>query len=289
MQDNNVENLSIETEEQADAVLEAIERPSHDQIQETQPQTQPMTQDEWELTVGGKPIKAKREQVMQWAQQGYTAPGKISALTKELESMKQRWAETEPKWKEAESKYGPIDEYVRQNPDFWDHVVQAYQQRQQGLQDPSNPLAPVVNDLRTQLQDLIQFKNQMMEERQKTQVQQQDQAYLSTLSEVKKIYPDIDFDTPDEEGKSLEYRVLEYGVKEGIQNFKTAFRDYYHDELVKRAEAKAKENLVKSKQKQTQLGILGIAPQPSRRAQPDLSKMSYDQIAEMAKEELGIR
>ncbi len=277
------ENLAVESEDQADALLESIDRPDHTPIEDAQPQTQ----DEWELTVGGKAIKAKRDQIMQWAQQGYSAPGKISQLSKEIETWKSKWSETEPKYKQLEEKYGPIDQYVREKPEFWDHVVQSFEKRSQLLADDSNPLASMVSDLRTQLQDLIQFKNQVTEERQKSQMQQEDQEYLSTFQSIKSQYADIDFDTPDDEGKSLEYRVLEHAAKEGIKNFKTAFRDYYHDELVKRSESKAKESLVKDKQKNTKLGILGITPTPKRQSEVDTRKMSYDQIAEQIKAEIS--
>ena len=286
MLENDNQNLEIQTEEQADALLESIDRPDHAPIQDAPVQ---QAQDEWELTVGGKAIKAKRDQVMQWAQQGYTAPGKISQLTKELESWKSKWSEHEPKWKGLEEKYGPIDQYVREKPDFWDHVVQSYEQRNQLMADPNNPLAQTVSALQTQLQDLIQFKNQVTEERTNMQTQQEDQQYMQSLSGIKEQYPDIDFDSPDDEGKTLEYRVLEHAAKEGIKNFKTAFRDFYHDELVKRSESKAKENLIKEKQKNTKLGILCMSPTPSRQTQADPRKQSYDQIAESIKEEFGFK
>lgn len=290
MPDNDTQNLeSVDTVEQADALLEQIETPASGEIQDTQAQAQPQTQDEWELTVGGKAIKAKRDQIMQWAQQGYSAPGKISSLTREYEALKKKYADEGNQWKAMQEKYGPVDEYVRQNPQFWEHVTKSYEQRNNLLNDQSNPLAQTVNDLQAKIQDLIQYKNQVEEERQKHRTQEEDQAYLSTLQEVQKAYPDIDFVTADEEGKTLEYRVLEHAQQNGISSFKAAFRDFYFDELQKRSESKAKESLVKEKQKNTKLGVLGVTSAPQRKTSGDHRNKSYDDLAREALDELGIR
>jgi hypothetical protein len=280
---------SIDTAEQADAVLETIEQPSRNSgpVQDTPP-PQAQTQDEWDLTVGGKQIKAKRDQIMQWAQQGYSAPGKIAQYTRELEDMKKKWTEAEPKYKELETKYGPVDEYVRQNPQFWDHVVQQFEQRQQLTQDPSNPLASEIGSLRQQLQELTQFKSSFEQMQEKQRLEQDDQKYMQTVGELKKSYPDVDFDTVDHEGKSLEMKVLEYGIQNKISNFKTAFKDFYHDELIKRAEAKAKESVAKERMKSTKLGILGITPASTKQVSTDHRGKSYDDIANEIKQEYGL-
>lgn len=277
------ENLdSIETEEQADALLENIDAPESGPIQEEQPQATP---DEWELTVGGKQIKAKRDQIMQWAQMGYDAPNKIRKFTQELEG----WKQKEAQFKEWHEKYGPVDEYVRQNPQFWDHVTQSWQNRNQLLNDQSNPLASMVQQLQAQVQDLVQYKSQIEEQRTQAQMQQEDQAYQQTFEDIRKQYPDIDFVTPDDEGKSLEYKVLEHAQNEGIKNFKTAFRDFYHDELVKRSESKAKESVSKEKVKNTKLGILGVTPTPTKRASNDHKGKSWHELADEVKDELKLR
>jgi hypothetical protein len=137
---------------------------------------------------------------------------------------------------------------------------------------------------------LVQYKSQLEEQQQKQRMAQDDQAYMQSLTEMKKAYPDIDFDSPDAEGKSLEFKVLEYAQQEGLKNFKTAFRDFYHDELQKRAESKAKENFLKDKQKNTKLGVLGITPAPTKnRPSRDVRSMSWDDLASEALEEMGAR
>lgn len=287
MPENDLDLSTIDSTEKADALLDTIEAPSAS-LQDTAPTTTQAQQDEWDLTVGGKQIKAKRDQVMQWAQQGYSAPGKIAQYTRELESLKKQLSESEPKYKELESKYGPVDEYVRQNPQFWDHVVQSYQQRSQLLQDQSNPIAQEIGQLRAQLQEFGQFKSQLEQQQQQQRIQQEDYEYTKTLAEIKKSYADVDFDSAGEDGLSLEQKVLQYGIENGIRNFKTAFKDFYHDELIKRAEAKAKESVTKEKMKSTKMGILGITPTSSKQTTSDHRGKSYDDIANEIKQSLGL-
>lgn len=284
--ENDNENLSsVDSVEQADELLSNIETPETSAIQDAPQQSN----DEFDFTVGGKQIKAKREQLIQWAQQGYTAPTRISQLTKELEGFKKKWSEAEPRFNEMDQKYGPVDKYVRENPQFWDHVVKSYEQRNQALQDGSNPIAQVVTDLQKQVQDLVQYKTQIEQQQANIRTQQEDQAYMQTFEGIKKAYADVDFTTPDEEGKTLEYKVLEHATQNGIKDFKTAFRDFYHDELMKRAEGKAKENVIKEKQKNAKLGILGVTQTPTKRTDPkNIRSMSYDDLAQEALRELGI-
>jgi archaellum component FlaC len=283
------ENLEIDSEEAADAALESIAPTEGSPILDDKPAAAPV--DEFDLTVGGKQIKAKRDQLVQWAQQGYNAPTQISKLTKEIDTWKKQFSDIEPKYKELESKfsqYNEIDSYVRQNPAFWDHVQQAWQNRTQALNDQSNPLAQMVSQLQSEVQGLVQYKTQIEEQQAKYRETKEDQEYLQSFEELKKQHSDIDFVTPDEEGKTLEYRVLEHAQMNGIKNFKTAFRDFYHDELVKRAESRAKESFVKDKQKNTKLGILGITNRPTKTVSTDFRGKSYDDLADEAKQELGL-
>lgn len=283
--DNQIEN-EIDSVEAADAALESISQNDNGPIRdEAQAAPTPQTVDEWELTVGGKPIKAKRDQVLQWAQMGYDAPNKIRSLTKEIES----WKQKESRFSEIEKKYGEIDKYVREKPDFWNHVLQSWEQRNQSLQDTSNPIAQVVSQLQSEVQNLVQYKNQVEERQSQVRAQQEDQAYMQEFEKTKSAYPDIDFVTPDDEGKTLEYKVLEFAEKRKIGDFDTAFKAFYHDELMKRAESRAKENLSKEKIKNTKLGILGTSQTPTKRPSGDHRGKSWNELAEEALQEHGLR
>lgn len=48
------------------------------------------------------------------------------------------------------------------------------------------------------------------------------------IKDVERAYKHLDFRTPDENGKSIEYKVLEHAQAWGIPSFKVAFKDWYH-------------------------------------------------------------
>lgn len=278
--------MNIESEEQADELLASIEEPKDESSVEPgakpQAETSPAEQaaiDEFALTVGGKEIKAKRDQVLKWAQMGYDAPNRIGELNKKLEA----YAQKEAQLKELEEKFGPVDKYVRENPQFWDLVQNQYQQQLSQVQ-----ANPQLNALMQKVGELESYKNEAEQRRQEFVRAQEDQAYQSELENLKKMYPKIDLHSPDESGKSLEYKVLEYARDNGIKKLTTAFKDFYFDELVKLKEEEAKEKVVQDKQSKSKLGILGISPTPTKRVSSDVKGKSYNDLEREALEELGI-
>jgi len=269
-------------EAEADALLADIESPSAESQGQAAPepaQPQPAAE-EFKFTAGGKEVKATREQLIRWATMGYDAPNRIGALNKEVES----WKAKEAALNEIKSKYGEIDEYARQNPQWLQHVQEEYNKRGGVGQ------SPIVEQLQKQVQELVQFQKTVQQERQVEIERNEDKAYLEEFDSVKKKYPDIDFETPDESGKSLEAKVLEYAMANRIQKFTTAFRDFYHDELMNKSTAKAKEQVVADRQKSAKSGILGVSSTPQKGLKPasSVKSKSYGDLAAEALAEYGV-
>ena len=103
-------------------------------------------------------------------------------------------------------------------------------------------------------------------------------------------YPDFDFETQDESGKTMQTYVLEHMVQNRIPDFNTAFVSLYHDQIVDMRARAAAEKQAKEVQKNTKQGIIDISSTSRKDKQPisNLGSMSYDQIADMAKKELGL-
>lgn len=271
-----MENESQEmTQEQAESLLSEATGSESPAIEQTEA---PPTDYSWTLKHVDKEIKLDwmkdREKIQKWAEMGYDAPNKIGKLSKELES----WKTKENQFKEIDQKYGEIDGYVRQNPKFWDHVIQTYQQREQALQDQSNPIAQTVSQLQQKLEDALKYIDEDKQYKSTIQQQQEDGAYQQELDSIKKSYPKIDFHTADESGKSLEYKVLEHAQKMGIGKFTTAFRDFYHDELKKMYAEEGKELVSKQAQKNTKLGLLGVSEAPITKRSSDVKGKNYNDI-----------
>lgn len=279
-----------------DALLSSIEQPNSREIPmkaETTPSPQPQqTQNpsELEFTWKDKQIKVPYAdgRVKQWASQGYDYAQRMA----EFNQREQQYAQKEQTMKQLEETYGPVDKYVRENPEWWNHVVQQYQQREQQMQqDQNHPLYGELNQLKSKLQPLEEFVQNSVQKEERQQRDKEDASLTADIKSIRDSYKNIDFDSPDEMGKSLEYKVLEHAHQNGIRNFKTAFKDFYHDQLMKNAEERGKEHVQKDIQKKTKLGLLGTSSAPKKELGQvqNVKNKSYNDIEKEILAELGIR
>jgi hypothetical protein len=126
-----------------------------------------------------------------------------------------------------------------------------------------------------------------MAERQKTE----DAALESEVSQLRQQHKDLDWNSADENGHSLEQRVLKHASENGINSFRAAFRDYNHDQLLKLTELRAREAAMLERQKVVKSGLLGQSPTPKKGLQTadNVKGKSYNNLVSEALSELGIR
>ncbi len=271
-----------------DSVLSSIDdSPSSERAMSDTPpeQTPQQTTPEYEFTWNGKKIKAPVDKLTQWASQGYDYGQKMAEFNRRQAEFQNQSKQVD----EIKSKYSEIDEYVKQNPDWWQHVTQTWEQRTKNLgQDPNN-----IRDLaKTYAEEAIKpIKDQIAQREQQELFQKQDQELDSQIKSVREQYTDIDFDAVGDDGKTLLYKVLEFGATKNISDFDIAFKAFNHDTLIKRAERRALESQSKEVQKRTKLGILGTSSTPTRTTQDatNYKQKSYNDLTKEALEELGIR
>lgn len=242
--------------------------------------------DEYEFTWNGKQIKADRTKILQWANQGYDYAQKMSEFNKrnaEIERIKQDLKTTyEP--------YEQINQYAQKNPAWWNHVTQQWDQRYSNGQQPQQQGQQLPNELLQKLDSLEKFKSEFEQKVSQEQREKEDHFLAQEVESIRKQYPSLDFDTPDADGWSLEKRVMKHAVDNGINSFRAAFRDLRHDDLVKLAQEKAKEETAKTLQTRTKQGIIGKTQTPTKglaRAENVRSK-SYDSLRDEALRELGL-
>lgn len=242
---------------------------------------------EFEFTWNGKQIKApiSDPRVKQWASQGYDYSQKMAEF-----SQKQAEIEKQAAWaREAEGRYKEIDEYVKQNPQFWDHVTQSWTNRQGQAPDPlEQKLQSYKSELKSEIGEIKEFIQAQRQAQQAAEQQEEDQRLNQEIKSIQEKYPDLDLNQVDESGKTLETKVLEFAVENGIRKFSVAFNAFNHDRLLKLHEEKGKEAAQKEIQKKTKLGLLGTTPTPTRGiSQPkDIKNETYDSLYEQALEEL---
>jgi hypothetical protein len=151
---------------------------------------------------------------------------------------------------------------------------------------------PEIQALKSELAELKQFRDEYTSEKSASRMENEDKVLSQEVDSIRKQFPNIDFDTPDENGKSLEMKVLDHAQSMGLDgskpgHFRSAFRDFYHDQLISRAKDEGKETVSKTIQKQTKLGLLGETSKPTRglKVAENVKNKSYEALLQEAIEE----
>lgn len=247
---------------------------------------------ELEFTWNGKQVKApfSDPRIKQWASQGYDYAQRMADFNRERADFEAQ----QSKLKQSESRYRPVEEYIEKNPQWWQHVNAEWQKIQagqsQGLPADQAGNNPALAQFEQKLSQVEKFIQSQQEAQAKAQASQEDAALDQEIRSIRESHADLDWSATDQSGKTLELRVLEHAQANKIGSFKAAFKDMMHDELMKRAEARGKESVVKERQKQTKLGLLGKSPAPKQGITDaqDRRNKSYDQLFAEGLEELGL-
>lgn len=240
---------------------------------------------EMEFTWNGKPIKAPVDRFKQWASQGYDYAQKMQDFKAQQSEFEKSQKEFEP----LRSRYGEIDAYAKQNPQWLEHVNQQYMSAIGKAQSEGAPSAEI-QALKQELQELKSFKDELTTERTTAQQQKEDQTLNSEIQSIQEKYKDLDWKTPNGEGKTMETQVIEFAIQNGIKNFEHAFKLFNHDSLITLHASQAKEQNVAAKQAQTKAGLLGSTPAPTKQLAraSNIKSKSYNDLTREALAEYGI-
>lgn len=254
---------------------------SSEPVQEAQPQVEAQAAEssvvqEFEYTANGKTIKEPLDAILKRASQGYN-------YAQHMADLKARQSEVENQFKQAqelEQKYGEIDKFARDNPEWNDHLHKTWNSRFDisGGQEAQQTNPAIPEQFQQEFNELKSFVESVKAER-------ADQAYSQAVDKVKQAYPDIDFSQTDPDtGRTLEQRVLAYAQENSIGRFEPAFKAYYADKLVEQARLQAKEQLAGDMKQRAKAGILGISQAPTKgnsaemEYPPNYKQMSSDQL-----------
>ncbi len=280
-------------------------------LETSQSDYNPMSPDQLEAAISGREINespvtqaAPVETVNPYDKYKFTANGKeiVPKDDDYMKSLMSKGYDYAQKQNEMNQRgqqlahYEQVDKWAKSNPDKWNHLYgsifnsqtpdpQTQQQQQAQSADPN--LAPVFEKL-NKVEEKLKYLDELKEEKDFTRRENEDKTLREEVKSIKETYKDVDFTSLDADGKSLEYRIMEHGVQNGINSFKTAFKDLYHDNLMKMAETKGMEKGAKEIQKHKKLGLLGETPAPLQQMnQPTIKSMSYDDLAQLALKDLG--
>lgn len=268
-------------DEEIQEALSEIKAESTGTEQVTEPEQQ--TIDEIEYTADGKVVKESMDMVKKRASQGYHYAQKM----REIKEKEAQYNEAQTRLQELE-KWRELDTYARENPQWREHVEQSWQNRDKIGLDPDNPLSGEVGSLRQDISKLSELVQTLQQDKEQRVQQEQDARLSDEIKSIRGEYKDIDFDAADEDGKSLEYRVIEHANTYGLPTFRAAFRDFYHDELIKMRVEQTKQQIAADREKKRKQGLIGESKTPTMANGFDTSVAgkSYEQLLEEALAEL---
>jgi hypothetical protein len=257
----------------------------------------PGTPQEFAINYKGKEEKYSLDKLIQFAQQGRDYSANMqkynqekTGWTKQVEAEKAKWAGLEEKL----SRYGEVEEYIKKDPVWWDHVQSSYQQRLSGQAPGANaPPDPIIQKLTEQVGELSQFVSSAKEREAAQAAEKEDLVMDQQITQYRDKYPNFDWAHVDENGLDLEKRILDHAVKMGLnkpEHFTAAANDYLHEEHLKRASESAKGDVGRHLQKVNKLGLGPITDhrtQAVKRVQ-NVSSKSWDEISQEAQAAAGI-
>ena len=235
----------------------------------------------------GREIEEPLDVILKRASQGYNYAQHMEGFKRQQTELEQKRLQVE----EQEKRWREYDEYARSNPEWANHVRNAWENRtsfnsneQTGVNQNLPP------EIVAELNELKQFRNEFKTHQENLKREREDLALNEQIESVRKEYPDIDLSYTDpESGKSLEWQIIEHAQANGISNFKSAFRDFYHDKLMSRAVTKAKEDAAKELQTRQQKGFIAQSDTPMLKNSSGRStrNMSYFDLAIEGGKEMG--
>ncbi len=250
---------------------------------------------QWEFEWNGKKIAPdSQDKARTWMSQGYNYSQRMGELNKTQAQQKAEWDQRQAAFQETQAKLSPyqkVDEYARQNPQWWAKVQQDYAAAQQQAQGITPDIANALKPIQDELGQFKSFLREQQEAKATEEASKHDSALDTEIEGIRKDFPNINLGAVDPaNGMTLELRILKHAQSLGTTSFKAAFRDYLHDQLMEQAKANGLEANAKTAELNAKKGILGKTPAPVKGQQTSayVKGKSYDQLSREALAEFGI-
>ena len=227
-------------------------------------------------SASGKEVEESISDILKRASQGYHYSQRMG----ELKTQETEWQRQIAESQAMSDKYREIDQYARDNPEWFDHWNNAYQNRgmavgspeQQGGFDPAQ-ITQMIDQKLAPFQETIQQQKERMESERRSQ---EDAALDTQVQATRQEFADIDFAaTNPEDGQSLENKVYQFMIDNGVNDFNQAYKMMDYDNIMARQVEKAKADLVKQEQMKRKQGIVS---ETSGQAKTPAAPANYGQM-----------
>lgn len=229
----------------------------------------------------GKEVEESISDILKRASQGYHYSQRMG----ELKAQEQEWQRQLAESQAMADKYREIDQYARDNPEWFDYWNSAYQNRglpvgspeQMGGFDPAQ-ITSLIDQKLAPFQETIQQQKERMELEKRSQ---EDAALDAQVKATRQEFADVDFSATDiESGQTLEHRVYQFMIDNGVNDFNQAYKMMDYDNILARRVEAAKADLVKQEQMKRRQGIVGETSGQAKTPQApvDYRQMTPDQF-----------
>jgi hypothetical protein len=250
---------------------------------------------EFSFIDGGKPVKKTYNELVNTWRQANHLQNKYTEQKKLLDAQQDY-----QRLKEFHGKYGALQEWSEKNPQDWERLYSLWQNKDQhllssqlqpGQQTPNNPnLNPLVEKI-AQLEQALNSKVMPFltdfETKQKEEMEAKDvESVKGEIHEFGKKFPEINLAEVDPDGVPVWAKIVQWGSQNGYSDFTPAARMYLSDRIDDVLLARGRTEATKTVKQDHANGIIKRSATPitgQGQTAPQLNKLSYGEIAELAK------
>jgi hypothetical protein len=255
---------------------EAVEEPSSESAEST---FQKM------LKHKGKEVLVDDEQKYDmYAHKGYDYEQKMHQFKVDRKLFEKERADRDTQFKELEQ----INTYAKENPAFEQLIQREWAKVQAGGQVQIAPedRVQVLEARLNQVLDKLENQGKDIEDRRVAEMEAKQEMAIDSYKESNS---DFDWNSKDEQGSTLEDRIMQQMVEKKVKDFEIMADFVLKKERLARKELEAKESLAKGIQKANKLG-LGKVTKKSQigvKKSEDIGNKSYDDLVAESLQELG--
>jgi len=254
--------------------------------------TEPTGDDPFTLKYKGKDIGMQDDKFKMYAQKGYDYEQKMHQLRVD----RKLWDQQKDKENSQYDELKQINEYTKTNPEF-ERLIKREWARIQGGGSPSEQLQGQPGQTQNlppaqqaQLNSILERLDRQDASLRDRQRAEKEASMEGAIEGYKDKYSDFDWGTKDDFGQTLEDRITQHALDNGIKSFQKAANDMLFDEHLKRAQLNSKEQAAKDMQKQHKMGLGKVTKESQLQASSvkDVRSKSYNDIVAETLAEYGI-
>lgn len=233
----------------------------------------------------GKEIELDPEKATAYAQKGYDYETKM----RDFKVRKKLYEQEIEKQKNMYGELAEINEFAKQNPAFEQLIQREWAKIQSGQQIEVAPEDKVtlLESRLNQVMDKLSSQEEQLTAKQEAELEA---AQETAIESYKDQYKDFDWETKDENGATLEDRIMQNMIDKGVKDFQIMADHVLKNELLARQQMEAKRKIGKQLQHSNKHGLGQVTSQSQQKTSKakDIGNKSYDDLVAEGLAELGI-